>query len=117
LNNYIGGQNSSNSLFTSGHDLSPQTNFLPTFDGNHISSDNGKHPLLDQSNFPPLINKNNLSNNGPRDNIGIQYSNTVPVERPYGKHSPLKKFNNCFSCELFIFILFFFNFFIYFIIY
>lgn len=106
LNNYVGGPNSDNSLFTSGHDLSPQSDFQPTFDCNQINSNNGVHPPIDQSNFP-LINEQNLSVNGPRDNIGSQYSNTVPIGRPYGKHSLFKKYDHYFSCELFILFFFF----------
>jgi len=118
LNNYVDGPNSSNSLFTSGRDLSPQSNFHPTFDCIQINNNNGIHSLIEQSNFP-LINEQDLSDNGPRDNTGGQYSNTVPVGRPYGKHSLFKKYDHYFSCELFDFFSFFklINLFIYFIIY
>jgi len=118
LNKYVDGPNSSNSLFTSGRDLSPQSNFHPKFDGIQINSNNGIHSLMEQSNFS-LINEQDISDNGPRDNTGSQYSNTVPVGRPYGKHSLFKKYDHYFSCELFNLFSFFklINLFIYFIIY
>ncbi|CAI6354765.1 unnamed protein product [Macrosiphum euphorbiae] len=84
LNKYVDGPNSSNSLFTSGRDLSPQSNFHPKFDSIQSNSNNGIHSLIEQSNFP-LINEQDISDNGPRDNTGSQYSNTVPVGRPYVK--------------------------------
>ncbi|XP_060858400.1 CCR4-NOT transcription complex subunit 2-like isoform X3 [Metopolophium dirhodum] len=99
LNNYVDGPNSSNSLFTSGRDLSPQSNFHPTFDCIQINNSNGTHSLIEQSNFP-LINEQDLSDNGPRDNTGSQYSNTVPVGRPYGKHSLFKKYDHYFSFKV-----------------
>jgi len=118
LNNYVDDSNSSNSLFTSGSDLSPQSNFHPTFECNQINSNNEIHSLLEQSNFP-LNNEQDLSDNEQRDNTGSQYSNTVPVGRPYGKHSLFKKYDHYFSCELFILFSFFklINSFIYFFIY
>jgi len=117
LNNYVDGPNSSNSLFTSGRDLSPPPNFHPTFDCIQINNNNGIHSLMQQSNFP-VINEQDLSDNGPRDNTGSQYSNPVPG-RPYGKHSLFKKYDHYFSCELFNFFSFFklINLFICFIIY
>lgn len=117
LNDFVNGSNSSNSLFTS--DLYPQSNFQPRVGCNQINSNNGIHSLLEKSSFPH-INEQNLSDNGKKDNTGIQYSNAVSVGRPYGKHSLFKKYDYYFSCEfLFYFILFFLiNYlFIYFIIY
>lgn len=99
LNDYVGGSNSGNSLFTSGCDLSAQSNFQPMFNSNQINSNNGIHPLINQSNLSPLINGNDLSDNGPKDNVA---SHNVPLGRPYGKHSLFKKYDHYFSCELFI---------------
>lgn len=106
LNDFINGPNSSNSLFTSGHDLYQQSNFQPRVSCNQINSNNGIHSLLKQPSFPH-INEPDLSDNGPRDNTGSQYSNAVSVGRPYGKHSLLKKYDYYFSCELFILFFFF----------
>jgi hypothetical protein len=102
LNNFIGGQNSENSFFSSGHNFPSRSNFLP-----ELNCNNRIHSNLNKSYFP-FIDEHNVSDNRPKNTINGQNSNTVssvPAGSSHGKHSLFKKYDHI-SCKLFILFLY-----------